>query len=610
MSLVEAFFARLPRGQLTPDERELRDLLHRTAIAARRLLPRHGQVTLQDWMEHRMPGELLLCSNAEGRIALTQPPAGEEEEPAAAPPAVAPPTPKAPPKLDPGASQETFFRGLPTDAFTSEEERLREAVTAALAQGPLSVAQVVKDPQVSSIAKTFFPRGATLAAWIERRIGAEVSLFDDDEGTRMCRVAAAAGKDEKREAFFGTLPSGSFSQEEERLRGALFDFLAAWKSKELATLSHAGGDKAVQQARIALLPHGVTLRDWIERRIGGELELRQDRKGQYVVHLTAAARHEVTGRFEALKRSGGLEAREAREPREPREAPATAEAVRAEFFEGLPADELLPTELELRQALLDFLEAWGRTHGAPPVLADAGKDRSLQQCKAALLPREVALKDWIERRIGGEVQTRLNARGQVQVSLRGPRRGRRPPEEPAGAQEEEPTEEERPEKEPARAAVAERREAFFEGLPTDGFLPAEERLREAILDFIEAWPGPEPPTLSSAGGDPRIRDARAAILPKGSGVSLREWIDRRIGGEVETQPDSTSTQVAIGLRGQLDPAAAARAMRKRKLDAGNGTEHAGVAGGKGAKGRGIKARHTAAPIGMDPAHGPTAKKIR
>mmetsp|Transcript_76694 Transcript_76694/g.237516 ORF Transcript_76694/g.237516 Transcript_76694/m.237516 type:complete len:324 (+) Transcript_76694:787-1758(+) len=286
-----------------------------------------------------------------------------------------------------------------------------------------------------------------------------------------------------------------------------------------------------------------------------------------------------------------------REAREAREAQETT--TRTDFFEGLPPDELLPKELELREALLGFVQSWEESHGGqPPVLAAAGQDRTIQRCKAALLPPTVALQAWIEHRIGGEVQTRPHANGQLMICLR--RRGRRGAGGGVGGgADEAPSRENEGERVPA----AERREAFFAELPTDSFTPEEEALRQALLAFLGRWEDADPPTLSNAGGDRAVHDARTAFLPKGCGASLKEWIDRRIGGEIETSvPEGSGMQVVFGLRGQLDRVAAARVARKRRAD-GERVHPGGGAGGKGGKASG-------GIIGMDPAMGPPWKKGR
>ncbi|CAK0803065.1 unnamed protein product, partial [Prorocentrum cordatum] len=76
---------------------------------------------------------------------------------------------------------------------------------------------------------------------------------------------------------------------------------------------------------------------------------------------------------------------------------------------------------------------------------------------------------------------------------------------------------------------------------------------EALLNFIENFRGSDgaPPTLSNAGSDAQVREARAALIPKTAGVSLKDWIDRRIGLEVETITEEHN-MIYIGLRGELE----------------------------------------------------------
>merc|ERR1719357_2454038 len=92
------------------------------------------------------------------------------------------------------------------------------------------------------------------------------------------------------------------------------------------------------------------------------------------------------------------------------------------------------------------------------------------------------------------------------------------------------------------------REAFFAGLPKDDFTPDEERLREALLDFLYKWKERgvgkgEPPSLSHAGGDADVRASRAAVLPPGTPVSLKDWIEHRMGGEIEMTRSESNKEV-------------------------------------------------------------------
>lgn len=76
------------------------------------------------------------------------------------------------------------------------------------------------------------------------------------------------------------------------------------------------------------------------------------------------------------------------------------------------------------------------------------------------------------------------------------------------------------------------REAFFDSLPADEMTPQEGDLRAAIMRFLEDWRQDSAPTLSVLGSAPDIGPCKKALLPKG--VSIHSWIDRRIGGEIET----------------------------------------------------------------------------
>ncbi|CAK0893698.1 unnamed protein product [Prorocentrum cordatum] len=318
--MAEIFFARLPPSRLTASETELRDCLLRAAAVADRLLPRTGAVSLSAWVNRRIPGQVTLSATRDGHVTLAAGEATAAAAEAARPPragAPAAPVPKAPPGGAPGglpaggssAAAEAFFGRLPADAFTPSEEALRAALKALLAErGPLTVSQAAAHPEVASAAKATLIRAVTLADWAERRIGSEVQAVTDERGARVLQLARQNdSREERREAFFSQLPDGRFTAEEEALRSALIDFLATWKSAELATLSNAGTDKGVQWAKGNLFrgfDKAVTMREWIERRIGGELELQMDAKGQQVIHVTAAARNQVAARFRELERQG------------------------------------------------------------------------------------------------------------------------------------------------------------------------------------------------------------------------------------------------------------------------------------------------------------------
>eukprot|EP00927_Polykrikos_kofoidii_P007903 TRINITY_DN13253_c0_g1_i1.p1 TRINITY_DN13253_c0_g1~~TRINITY_DN13253_c0_g1_i1.p1 ORF type:complete len:685 (-),score=165.33 TRINITY_DN13253_c0_g1_i1:263-2317(-) len=650
----EAFFSTLP-VEMTPAEEELRDFLRLLTNAAGALLP--SEVTLQEWVEHRMPGEVMFSTSPSGTIHIsTYVDDLEATTPAA------------------------FFAKLPEDRFRPEEDKLRTALTSVLANGPLSLNSVMMDAQVKAARSAALPEEVELHTWIETRIGAEITVYTDDVGQRMFRLAVddstgastnglEALPNQVRANFFAGLPDGSFLPEEETLRDQIFNFLAAWSSQDLATLSHVEANHAVSQARAAILPKEISLKEWVEGRIGGEIELRQDKKTeQWVIHLSPTARPIVKAKYEAMEKAA-----------QDRKMVANSR----DFLAKLPADKLTDAEVNLRSALVDWLHTWhARRPGVgPPVLADAGQSKGVQQWKAALLPREVTLREWIEKRIGGEIELVLDERGQYQVFARGrgarstappppappappppPVSGRRADAPPPGAPRllagsateaffkglpaDELTDEEvglrqavhewmeqvtlleappflldasrDPAIQQARTALLpgevplrlwiERRigaeievtkddrgrflmharggekqrrtedvgkreqlEAFFEALPSDGFAEDEENLRAAVLQFLETWKGKDPPTITLAGQDPEIKKWRISFLKS---VSLKEWIDRRIGGEVEMAMGPSDVWV-LGVRGTLDLESLAR---KRSLVAESGKGR-----GRGAK---------------------------
>merc|ERR1712232_595184 len=97
------------------------------------------------------------------------------------------------------------------------------------------------------------------------------------------------------------------------------------------------------------LPREVSLSDWMERRIGGEIELKKER-GTMVVHVTPAAMSYVKAKFQKLSSQGGKGGPPPPAPAAPAAPPMDKEA----FFASLPSDDFPPGEVALRQAILDF----------------------------------------------------------------------------------------------------------------------------------------------------------------------------------------------------------------------------------------------------------------
>ncbi|CAE7227374.1 unnamed protein product, partial [Symbiodinium microadriaticum] len=125
----------------------------------------------------------------------------------------------------------------------------------------------------------------------DQRLGGELHSTVDD--LRRCEIALIGAADDpssesdEAAAFFQGLSDESFSREEESLRDSIFDFLAGWQQGvQKAKLSELSADARVQTCVRALLPASVSLADWMERRIGGEIEIHQDESGNDVIHVT------------------------------------------------------------------------------------------------------------------------------------------------------------------------------------------------------------------------------------------------------------------------------------------------------------------------------------
>mmetsp|Transcript_50850 Transcript_50850/g.145311 ORF Transcript_50850/g.145311 Transcript_50850/m.145311 type:complete len:538 (-) Transcript_50850:93-1706(-) len=530
------------------------------------------------------------------------------------------------------AELEAFFGGLPASRLTPHESALRQAII--------------------DFAQARWPKAFPLSEWIDRRIGGEVEVRRTESGHDEVVLRQRGHEARDRDSFFAGLDPVVFLPEEDALRDAIFEFLARWKSRELATLADLTSDQRVQ-GHCAFLPADVTLKDWTEQRIGGEVEFKPDARGQEVIHLTPGARPFVTAKYEQLSGAGKGQG-------EARQQPTQNASSRDAFFAGLPAGELTPGEVALRAALLNYIEDWprlstqlGKPPGACPLLSDLGQDPQVQRSRAAFLPQYVPLKEWIDRRIGGEIELRKDDKGQFELWIRGtaPAKSRRAPS-PRGVKREREAE-----RRPAPAEFAEEffvklpndvhtdaeaelrqailehlegheapvqlseackdrkiaqcrsallppevplrlwidrrvggevatskdelgryvlqirgtgkaegdpgpdrealKEQFFAELPPDGFTPDEEQLREALLEFLGLWKAKEPPTLSHAGGDAKVKKCRAKVLPKTTPVTLRDWIDKRIGGEIEMF-EAPSGQLHFGKRGQLDTGAMPR----------------------------------------------------
>eukprot|EP00930_Biecheleria_cincta_P054404 TRINITY_DN4049_c0_g2_i2.p1 TRINITY_DN4049_c0_g2~~TRINITY_DN4049_c0_g2_i2.p1 ORF type:complete len:754 (+),score=115.45 TRINITY_DN4049_c0_g2_i2:124-2262(+) len=428
---------------LTPTERVVRKLLLELAPLCSQL---PGKPSLQDWVEERMPGEIVLGVDAAGSVILESVVAREKSGKYFAP-------------------DDPFYDSLLPD-FTKAELVLRGCLLDMLAMGPLPISDILADVQMSGYRSAALPKHIPLEGWIERRIGAEVvvkmegnqllcELVGDQESTNQSHGRDPdLDLDESKAAFFEGLPEDELTPEELALRQALIDFLENRKKTGPPNLSEAGMNEAVRKCRIALLPQKVSMKEWIVHRVGQEFFTQRLHDGQISFGLSgnrngAHGEARIPCRFwlrgscskgvecrffhdPALEGQGsskygkkgdkgkgdkskGSDAassgkgkdsgRRGSEPeRRPRDQEdGTVDTQRKTFFSSLPAGSLTGPELDLRQALIDALNDW-KGPGSP-CLAHVGSWGKIQSAKWALLPKGVSMKQWIDNRIGGEIKT-------------------------------------------------------------------------------------------------------------------------------------------------------------------------------------------------------------
>eukprot|EP00811_Abedinium_folium_P033759 NODE_6699_length_1647_cov_4.010526.p1 GENE.NODE_6699_length_1647_cov_4.010526~~NODE_6699_length_1647_cov_4.010526.p1 ORF type:complete len:512 (-),score=172.11 NODE_6699_length_1647_cov_4.010526:112-1551(-) len=459
-----------------------------------------------------------------------------------------------------------WLDGLPAEELTPAEQSLCRALVRMIetAPTPFNILMWI-DHRVGGEVEARYPKGMKCELHMRSAAGAAqvpavpptpAQALGLEAEANTTAATAGVSSEALKASFFGSLPQDSFSPPEAALRDAIFEFLALWKSRELGTLHHLQQCPTVTQRRGAFLPKKIALREWVERRIGGEVELMSDEHGQDLVHLSPTAREIVVGKHRELARAaiatggggGGLGGG-------PQGAPAghghgVGDANQAgghmakdAFFAGLPTKELTAAEAELREVLLDWLQRWphlkpeNRAPGSHPHLSDTGGDSEIRRCRTALLPPKIKLGDWIERRIGGEVELRPVKHGQHLVMLRGAADadgghggGDTNLADADGGHS------------AGDGNSADAKERFFESFSPEDFAPAEMLLREELLNFLHTWQGTQPPTFDAANNE-KINRQKRKVLPKGCPASLREWIDRRIGADVETFQDARGVWV-------------------------------------------------------------------
>lgn len=193
-------------------------------------------------------------------------------------------------------------------------------------------------------------------------------------------------------------------------------------------------------------------------------------------------------------------------------------------------------ELDLRDAVLAQLE--GSVPGkVADVIRKINNDPELAAVKLGLLPAQVSLQQWINRRIGGEIEIFKDDVGRQCMRVRD-LEGEVAADDLSTAEE------------------------FFETLPGDEFLPAEESLREALLAFLGGWRIPRAAKILEATADQAVKK-HFDVLFAGTSATLGQWIQKRIGGEIDVQGDGPGQTLRAA--GAATPEPTANAKRQRRV---------------------------------------------
>lgn len=159
--------------------------------------------------------------------------------------------------------------------------------------GPLEALE--KSDKFKLIRALIDPPIENVADWI-RDTTDDIFIEDCDGQTMISKRKIDLESDEYRqwyqeslESFLSSLPAGEFTDEELNLRDAVRSFIENWQGEsapmvvEAYNTNHKDGVE-VSLAMWLLLPWQIKLQDWIDHRMGGEIELREH-GGSFSLHL-------------------------------------------------------------------------------------------------------------------------------------------------------------------------------------------------------------------------------------------------------------------------------------------------------------------------------------
>ena len=211
-------------------------------------------------------------------------------------PAIVPPVPPNRRRLNEGVFDiEAFLQELPEDEFSPQEAALRVEIIKQLFRGMRRatdkssvVARVAEAPSVEDVLASFSLPAAHWEDWMRERVGNEFLVSRNEHGDAIVELEknvkfphrGTAEHEHISEEFFSSLPLESFAPEEQDLRDGICDFIGHFKGNGFPTLSIMCQDREVGRAKCALLPRGVSLKEWIEKRCGEDFDLMLNHSNQ------------------------------------------------------------------------------------------------------------------------------------------------------------------------------------------------------------------------------------------------------------------------------------------------------------------------------------------
>lgn len=281
---------------------------------------------------------------------------------------------------------ERFFASLPRERLLPEEDALVKLLEA-----------------LATKIQSFLPRVVSLQEWADKRVPDDmidvisitqmsVNQLEEPPPEPLAQDSVSCSAIRKEnDKFFSQLPENEFLSEELELREKLLAIMKracrprGGHRRGSHSLVHIEKAPQINSSVDSLLPHGVSLLEWIQRRLDDDIEAIRD--DEMIILL-----------------------RRAKDPNVHRQDVE-------EFLSGLPAESFTAAEEDLRDALLRFIESWQSS--TPPRLTDVAQAPGVSEAKKQLLPEGVSLKAWITSRLGGEVDLIQDATGQYAIGFVG-----------------------------------------------------------------------------------------------------------------------------------------------------------------------------------------------